>query len=124
MSEKEKELIMNLLDTPFKHGPEIADSITISGETAVKINRDIETAKHLIDEARAEIGCAISQSIPKDDQIIMGHISKAYNLLKAIGRHYHISGNITGQHIDTCSLCGRDIRDDIHSSATLREQGS
>lgn len=29
--------------------------------------------------------------------------------------HCHVAGTMTGKDIDECSLCGRDIRDEIHA---------
>jgi hypothetical protein len=43
-------------------------------------------AQHALEEAIAELGAAISQSIPSDDQIIMGHVRTAHALLTVIAR--------------------------------------
>ena len=74
----------------------------------------------IVQKARGHLGAAISQSIPADDQIIMDHVKAAYELLGAIGPHHHVAGTIGGHHIDTCSLCGLDLRDEIH----LREKAA
>ena len=71
-------------------------------------------AETIIDRARGHLGAAISQSIPADDQIIMGHIKAAYELLWAIDKHVHKAGTTAGKHIDECALCGHDIRHEIH----------
>ncbi len=68
----------------------------------------------------AELGAALMQSIPSDDQIIIGHIRKAYEAAKKAqivveGRdHHHAAGTMIGLDIDTCAICGKDIRNDIH----------
>lgn len=31
-------------------------------------------------------------------------------------KHTHVAGTVIGQHIDTCALCGQDLRCDIHTS--------
>ena len=68
----------------------------------------------IIEKAKAELGAAIGQSIPADDQIIMDHVKKAWAYLDAIGPHRHVAGTTVGQHTDKCALCGLDLRDDTH----------
>lgn len=36
---------------------------------------------------------------------------------KANRPHCHVAGTMTGKHIDECSLCGMDIRDEIHAGS-------
>ena len=31
--------------------------------------------------------------------------------------HTHVAGTLADLHIDTCAVCGRDIREDVHRSA-------
>lgn len=31
--------------------------------------------------------------------------------------HTHVAGTLDGLHIDTCAVCGRDIREDVHQGA-------
>ncbi len=71
----------------------------------------------IIDKARGLLAAAIRQSIDSDDQIMMDHIRAAYKLLGAIGPHRHVAGTTVGLHIDTCALCERDIREDVHRDA-------
>lgn len=68
------------------------------------------------------LGAALRQQAPSDDKIIMGHVRDAYAaaqkaLIIAEGRdHTHAAGTMVGKHIDECAVCGRDIRDPIHTS--------
>lgn len=39
-----------------------------------------------IEDAYGHLGAAIMQSIPEDDQIIMGHVRDAYNILEGVWR--------------------------------------
>lgn len=41
----------------------------------------------LLLEVRSELGCALSQMTPKDDQIIFGHVRNAYCLLDGLNRN-------------------------------------
>lgn len=43
-------------------------------------------AQLALEEAIAHLGAAISQSVPSDDQIIMGHVQTAHSLLTVIAR--------------------------------------
>ena len=33
------------------------------------------------------------------------------------GQHMHVAGTLEDLHIDTCAICGRDIREDVHRGA-------
>lgn len=37
-------------------------------------------------------------------------------------KHIHVAGTMTGKPLDQCSLCGRDIRDEIHSNSLTTTQ--
>jgi hypothetical protein len=43
-------------------------------------------AQHALDEAIAHLGAALIQSLPSDDQIIMGHVKTAHDILTVISR--------------------------------------
>jgi hypothetical protein len=43
-----------------------------------------KTAENVINEAISHLRCALSQSIPGDDQIIIGHIRSAAEVLEAL----------------------------------------
>lgn len=45
----------------------------------------ILAAKRIISSAREELGSAIAQSVPSDDQIIMTKVAVAHALLKQAG---------------------------------------
>lgn len=68
--------------------------------------------RELLEGARSQLGAAIVQSIPSDDQIIMGHVQTAYDRLKLAlaDKHTHVAGTTAGRHIDECAVCGHDIR--------------
>ena len=78
-----------------------------------------ETLKELLREAQSNLGSAIRQSAPSDDQLIFARMEKAYAHLKDAlivlekQPHIHRGG---GSDIDECGLCGHDIRHDIHTS--------
>jgi hypothetical protein len=42
-----------------------------------------------IDEAIAHLGAALVQTVPSDDQIIIGHVRSAYTALIIARRAYH-----------------------------------
>ncbi len=73
-------------------------------------------------EAMGELGAALVQSVPTDDQIIMDHVRRAHALIEqewhdrqeGASPHYHRAHYIGGRLTDACGLCGRDLRDEIH----------
>jgi hypothetical protein len=78
--------------------------------------------KH-IENVIAHLGAALIQRAACDDEIIMGHIQDAYEAAKKAliviegRRHYHVCGTTAGLHIDTCAVCGNDLRNTAHIAA-------
>lgn len=96
------------------------------------IPRALETAMRVIDNDLGEI------TVTRDGREIRGwsytnddeHRNKmlaareyvegyedAYRALGLLA-HMHRSGSWVGLPVDTCAICGRDVRDDIHSRRT------
>lgn len=65
-----------------------------------------------IKAAIAHLNCALIQSCPSDDQIIIRHIRDAVIALEG-RKHWHRAG--TGAHIDECDICGADLRCEVHA---------
>jgi hypothetical protein len=80
-------------------------------------------------EAMGELGAAITQSSPTDDQIIMDHVRRAHALIEQEWRdrqesarpHYHQAHYIGERLTDTCGLCGHDLRHEIHKREPRNE---
>ena len=45
---------------------------------------ELEILKNAIIEIRGHLGAAVAQSIPEDDQIIMGHVRDALEITKQV----------------------------------------
>lgn len=78
--------------------------------------------KHHLENVIGHLGAALQQQAPCDDKIIMNHVREAYDgakkalIVSEQRPHCHAAGTMIGKHIDECAVCGRDIRDPIHTS--------
>lgn len=65
------------------------------------------------ERARDHLRSALAYAEPRWDEIML-HVKEAYELLCSDERHMH-QAPPTPYHPDECGLCGRDIRDEIHT---------
>lgn len=56
-------------------------------------------------------GCAVNDTVSKALAILEG-LGAVDPLTK---KHMHVAGTTVGKHIDTCAVCGEDLRADIHA---------
>jgi hypothetical protein len=57
------------------------------------------------------VGCAVNDTVGKA-LAILERLGAVDPLTK---KHMHIAGTTVGKDIDTCAVCGEDLRADIHS---------
>lgn len=75
----------------------------------------------ILADARGELGAAIRQSIPSDDQIIMARVKAAYEKIGLVlsAGHTHVSGTTVGLKGGCCAVCGEDFRHENHQHRTF-----
>ena len=49
-------------------------------------------------------------------------LNQEFNNLEKLVMHYHQNGTMVGLDIDTCALCGEDIRHWVHSKKSLSDR--